>query len=110
MREETSLRYLKAMTERGLAKYEILSDYEAKRIDLNATRQMEYDPKLKTASMVYPVRFEVVRDDVRQATANAKDKILPKEHETVAATVALPTNNHPTPPRFSGRNSDENTA
>lgn len=110
MREETSLRYLKAMTERGLAKHEILSDYEAERIGLNAARQMEYDPKLKTASMVYPVRFEVVRDDVRQATANAKNKLPTKKHETAAATVALPTNNRPTPPRFSGRNSNENTA
>ena len=30
MRKETSLRYLKAMTERGLVKYEILNDSQAK--------------------------------------------------------------------------------
>lgn len=75
MREETSLRYLKAMAARGLAKFEILKDNEARSLGLEPTRQMEYDPKIKVASKVYPVRFEVVRDEVRQATNKLRNHI-----------------------------------
>ncbi len=109
MREETSLRYLKAMAARGLVKYDILSDSEAESLGLNQTRQMEYDPKIKAASKVYPVRFNTVRDEVRQATSHAKAKIQSQELPTVAATVPLQNNNH-TLPRFVSRNSAENTA
>ena len=110
MREETSLRYLKAMAARGLTKYDILNDNEAESLGLNPTRQMEYDPKIKAASKVYPVRFEAVRDDVRQATARAKAKLKPQDDGKSAQTISLRPNNQSTPPHFTSRNSDENTA
>ena len=92
MREETSLRYLKAMAARGLAKYEILSDNEARNLELEPTRQMEYDPKIKSASKVYPLRFEVVRDDVRQATNKLKSHIdAGKETDKLKASTNQPT-------------------
>ena len=96
MREETSLRYLKAMAARGLAKFEILDDDEARNLGLEPTRQMEYDPKIKAASKVYPVRFEVIRDDVRQATNKLKSVVekdkenhaeTPKEHNHVPMEI-----------------------
>ncbi len=88
MREETSLRYLKAMAARGIVKYEILNDNDARDVGLDCARKMEYDSKIKAASTVYPVRFEFVRDDVRQALNKLKEHIDAGK-ETDIPTVSL---------------------
>ena len=115
MREETSLRYLKAMAARGLAEYKILSDEEAHNLGLEGMRQMEYDSKLGVASKVFPVRFELTdkarnesqRQDVQEAAVRAHGKLT-----STAEKKAVPTRQNHAPAHFTTRinNDAENTA
>ncbi|MBQ7632537.1 MAG: hypothetical protein IJS88_00290 [Alphaproteobacteria bacterium] len=71
---------------------------------------MDYTPKLNVVSMVYPVHFEVVRNDVRQATSQTIARIQPQKPQAKASTIPLRQNNEQTLPRFINENSAENTA